>query len=135
MSQNQDLAVSFSPNKSIAVVSFAGDLIPSTQASLDAFREDTLKANKLDLVIFDLAKVRNISSEIVPIFAQLQRLIRLAKTELRLSGISPDLKIRLVKLGIIRQSELTTSVKEALDKYALGKSTSLAPNAALKKAA
>lgn len=95
------------------VVSFTGDLTSQVLPSLEACRDDVRKSKATQIVLF-FQQVESLSSEAISFFTQLQRDIRMKPAELRVCGLRPNIRERLVKMGIIRGLELAEDLKSAL---------------------
>lgn len=99
---------------------------------------EELMTEKIHGVILNFSGVTGIANDLVPFWAQLQSNIRSRHVALRLCGIEATLKDRLHKQGIIRLTETSESLKEALPEIVIAmKKTSLSRPAprAPKKAA
>lgn len=130
MSQFENPIYSLSVSHFIAVINFSREI---TEEALDAQPLDNckpgaLKSQGVRFIVMDFSKVSNLTFGAVPAFTRFQKAVRFHGMELRLCGMRDDLKQKLIRLGVIRNSELSPSIKEALILIARGvHATPIAP--------
>ena len=66
------------------------------------------------VIVFNLRDVSEISGDSLQLFAQIQKEGRARPAELRLAGVKPELKTRLLTEGIIRTSEIYDNLQAAI---------------------
>ncbi len=66
------------------------------------------------VLVFNLRDVSEIGGDALQVFAQIQKNARARPAELRLAGVKPELKTRLLTEGIIRTSELFDNLQAAI---------------------
>lgn len=65
-------------------------------------------------VVLNFSGVTGIANDLIPFWAQLQSMIRSNGVELRLCGIESSLKEKLIKMGILRSTETSNTLKDAV---------------------
>lgn len=75
---------------------------------------ETLISESVQGVVLNLSGLTSIANDLVPVWAQLQGMVRAHRVELRICGLEEQIKEKLTKMGIIRLTELSTTLKEAL---------------------
>lgn len=101
-------------NKPLLIVTFIGDMDRSAVESLLSCRRDIAAAEDIRFVIFNFRDVSSVSGEAITSFTQMQVEIRTRGCELRISSMSPALREQLLRMGVIRSSELSNNLREAL---------------------
>jgi anti-anti-sigma regulatory factor len=125
---NQNFSYFISHKGAILVASLSGHCEDQAAELLQRCKLEIeeLITEKVHGVILNFSGVTSIANDLVPFWAQLQSMIRSRHVELRLCGIENSLKERLHKMGVIRLTETTDSLKEALPEIVMAmKKTSL----------
>ena len=99
---------------SIVVVSISGTLSRSGEAVLDKCREEVVNRHPKHVILYfkDLGNRADLSA--FPALARLQKAIRDLPASLRLCGLHPELRKFLEQKGLLRLSELSPGLPEAL---------------------
>ena len=112
----EDFSYFISHSGSILVASLSGlcesdaiDLLTQCKEEIENRLTDSVHG-----VILNFSGVTGIANDLVPFWAQLQSMIRSRQVELRLCGIDNTLYDKLMKLGILRDTETTNTLKDAL---------------------
>ena len=114
MSQAEKFEYSVLKTSSVVVVSLSGEVVYTALEALERCRQEVLAFQDARFVVFDFGRVRNLTMDAVPAFTEFQKNLRAKGMELRLCAITEGLKTKLVNLGIVRQAEITASLKEGL---------------------
>ena len=114
MAQAETLEYSVTIHNPMIVILFSGTFNVSCVETLEQCKGEALVVKEVTHVIVDFTNVKNFTLEGVPAFVQFQKSMRVRNLHLRLSGLSDELRVKLVRLGVIRQSEVSPSLKDAL---------------------
>jgi anti-anti-sigma regulatory factor len=101
--------------ESTVVALLSGKIQVTDLQEFSNFQTMLFSQTGLKIVLLDFSQVQAITLDAVPALVQLQKLVRVEKLHLRLCGMNEDLKEKLSRLGVIRSSELSTSLKSAVD--------------------
>jgi anti-anti-sigma regulatory factor len=130
MFQTETLGYTVTIHNPMLVILFSGTFSVSCVETLEQCKDEALQTQEVSYVIVDFSNVKNFSLDGVPALAQFQKTIRARQLELRLCGLSEELRAKLVRLGVVRQAELSPSLKDALFMIKRGvKPMKLAPEA------
>lgn len=101
-----------SSNQPFGVVTFVGEM---NKDSLEKLQQCQVQMEKLYVkyVILYFRDVTLITSDVIPFLTGLQQQAR-KKSELRLCSLRPDIKERLIKMGVVRGLELTDNLQQTL---------------------
>ena len=115
MSQNDPFEFQYfiSEKNGFVVASLVGLLENSAVERFEQLAGDILKCEFSKLVI-NFRDVAGISSDIVPLFARLQKHARDKHADLRICGLKPEIRERMKKAGVIRPHELSDNLQAAL---------------------
>ena len=100
------------------VVNFQGDMTSVVLPGLEACRSEILSKKEIRCVVLYFGEVGQISSDAIPLVAQIQREIRAKPADLRLVGLKENIRDRLVKMGVIRGMEISEDLRTALMSFA-----------------
>jgi len=118
MSQYENLNSGFqyllAHNKPLLIVTFIGDMDQSTVQPLNACRKEIADSADTKFVILNFRDVGNINGESISSLTQMQIEIRGRGCDLRISSMKPAIRDKLLKMGVIRSSELANNLREAL---------------------
>lgn len=103
-----------SGNESVLIVNLSGFLDQDAISSIENLRTEVLSRANLHCVILNFAQIELISTEVVPLLAQLQKAIREKPTELRMCSLKMNVKEKLTRAGILRANELAEDSKDAI---------------------
>ncbi len=99
------------------VVSLQGDMTSYILPALEALRQEILSKKEVQCVVLYFEQVDAISSDAVPLLAQMQREIRIKPAELRLCALKVPLRERLIRMGVVRGLEVTEDLRSALNSF------------------
>ncbi len=114
MDDPKSICYTLTEKSNMLVVSFNSDLNSELAASLDVCREEILKKAHIQNVVLFFQSVDSMSSDVISLLTQMQREIRSKPAELRVCALRPNLKEKLIKMGIVRGLELSDDLKTAL---------------------
>lgn len=114
MSQVEKFNYLLSKNGPITLLAFSGALTLESCADFDHCINQVFSDSATRFIVIDMSHVLNITMDLIPAFVQFQKTARNKNQEIRLCGIGPDLKEKLLKLGVIRHRELSGTMKEGL---------------------
>jgi anti-anti-sigma factor len=100
------------------VVSFQGDMTTVVLPGLEACRTEILSKKEIRCVVLYFGEVGLISSDAIPVLAQIQRDVRARPADLRLVGLKESIRERLVKMGVVRGMEISEDLRSALMSFA-----------------
>ena len=107
----------FVSSKSIyMVVSLVGQLSDTAPDSLQPLQTEVRDNTTATVFIFNFRDLVEISGEAVPVLAQIQKDIRTKSGEVRLCGLRPELKAKLLAKGVIRTSEIFDNLQTAIQR-------------------
>lgn len=112
------LCYTLSEKNEMLVVIFTGNLGSDSMPSLDVLRAEILRKEQVTQVVLFFQRVEIMSADVISSLTQLQRDIRQKPSELRICALSPSLKERLLKMGIVRGLELQDDLRTALLSFA-----------------
>ena len=115
MSQVETFQFSISKNGSILVALMSGSLSMKSSADFQKLAELALADSQIKFIFLDCSDLPKISEDIFPALIQFQKLIRSRKQEVRISGLTPELKKNLTRQAIVRTNEICSNLKEGLD--------------------
>lgn len=101
-------------NGAILIVWLTGDLYHGAQESLDACWLEVDTDTDIRFVFLDLGRLGSVNADAIPAFTKFQKQIRAKQIELRVCGMSDELKERLAKKGVLRLDEVSANLKTAL---------------------
>ena len=117
MSQ-EDVSAGFqyflSNNKPVLIVTFVGDIDHSTMEIMTKCRNEVKATQGLKFVVLNFRDVDNINGDVISVITQMQLDIRSKQCDLRISSLKPNIKEKLLKMGVIRATELSNNLREAL---------------------
>lgn len=118
MSQYENLNSGFqyllALNKPLLIVTFIGDMDQSTVEIMASCRKEVAETPDIKFVIFNFRDVSNVNGESIAALTQMQIDIRSRGCELRISSLKPAIRDKLLKMGVIRSSELANNLREGL---------------------
>ena len=94
------------------LVTLIGEMKNSSLAKLEECQREVLKDGNLNYFVFYFRDVPNVTIDAIPFLTQFQKNIRL-KGELRICSLRPELKDKLIKLGVVRSAELVNNLQSA----------------------
>ena len=103
-----------SHKKGLLLLSLRGDLTPGILPGLEACRAEILSKTGFTRAVFYLADVTQIHSDAIPLITQIFRDVRTRAANLQLVGLKPNMRDRFVKMGVVRESEVSADLKAAL---------------------
>lgn len=95
------------------VVSFVGRIDKDSLEKLEKAEAEMNSQENLKYVILYFREVPNVSLEAISALTGIQRRIR-EKYQLRVCSLKPDLKQRLIRMGVVRGLELTDNLQTTL---------------------
>lgn len=119
MSQNGDVCFQYylSDKSPILVITMLGKLNSSAVKTLTECKAEINKfAGKsgIKFVVFYCRDVDMINGDAVSVFTQMQIEIRARSWELSICSLRPDIKEKLIGMGVVRKTELSENMREAL---------------------
>ncbi len=111
--QQQEFQYLVSSKGPVIVVTFVGELKSNCLGKLEACQSEVLGNESAKYFILYLRDVPNITADVNLFFTQFQKNIR-SKGSLRLCSVTPVLREKLTKLGIIRNLEVVNNLRLAL---------------------
>lgn len=103
-----------SARNALMVISLIGKMDHHSIEPLKELEREVLHCKKITVVIFNLRDIENISVDAIPFLAKFQRDIRNMPAEVRLCGIKPELKTKLLNQGVVRTVEIYDNLKTAI---------------------
>lgn len=116
-SEKTDLGFQYfiAPKKPALIVTFVGDMDQSAIQKMNECRSEiTALSSDAKFAIFNFRDVGNVNGEVIAVITQIQIDLRARGLDLRISSINPTTRDKLLKMGVIRSSELANNLKEAL---------------------
>lgn len=101
--------------KHILVVSYLGILKKSGSELFSNCQKEILDS-KSDSVIFNLTGLKDLANDMFPVFSNLQLSIRDQNRNIIVCGLNTNLRAPLQERGVIRNSEVVSTLIEALQK-------------------
>jgi len=96
------------------VVTFSGDLTSASLDDLESCRKEILGKKEIKNVVLYFQDVAQLSTDVIPYLTLLQRNIRSMPSEIRLCGLKPGIREKLLKTGVIRGLEVSDDLRTAL---------------------
>lgn len=100
-------------NAPFLVVSFVGPIDKHSLEKLEKCETEMNLHDNLKFIILYFRDVSNVTTEAIPALTSMQKRIR-EKHQLRICSLNPDLKQKLIKLGVVRGLELTDNLQVTL---------------------
>jgi anti-anti-sigma regulatory factor len=100
-------------NAPFLVVSFVGRIDKDCLDKLEKAEAEMNSQENLKYIILYFREVPNVSLEAISALTGMQRRIR-EKYQLRICSLRPDLKQRLIRMGVVRGLELTDNLQSTL---------------------
>lgn len=97
----------------VAIVTFVGDLNSSAVEMLGKCRIE-LVAVKVKFLVFYFRDVETITGDSIQSLTQIQLDARGRELEIRMTSIKPNIKEKLLKMGVVRGDELANNLRDAL---------------------
>ena len=117
MDEQKSFNYVISHKNDMLVVTFQGDMTSSILPGLEACRSEILSKKEIRCVVLYFGDVGLISSDAIPLVAQIQREVRAKPAELRLVGLKENIRERLVKMGVVRGMEIADDLRAALTSF------------------
>lgn len=114
MEEQKSFNYVLSQKNEMLVVRFQGDMTAVVLPGLEACRSEILSKKEIRCVVLYFGEVQQISSDAIPLIAQIQREVRAKPADLRLVGLRESIRDRLVKMGVVRGMEVAEDLKAAL---------------------
>ena len=119
MSQNGDPCFQYflADKKPILVITLVGRLnFVAVQALLNCKADiNKLSANSgVKFVVFYCRDVEAVTGDAIGVFTQIQIEIRARSWDLNICSLRPEIKEKLINMGVVRKSELSDNMREAL---------------------
>jgi len=109
-----NLQYSINEKNHMLVVTFTGELSSSCLDQLESCRKEILSKKGIKNVVLYFQQVPTVSTDVIPFLTLLQRNIRAKPSEIRLCGLKPVIREKLLKTGVIRGLEIAEDLKSAL---------------------
>lgn len=100
-------------NAPFLVASFVGRIDKDSLEKIEKCEREMNSHEKIKYVILYFREVPTVNLEAIAALTSLQRRIR-EKYELRICSLKPDLKEKLIKLGVVRGLELADNLQATL---------------------
>jgi anti-anti-sigma regulatory factor len=100
-------------NAPFLVVSFVGRIDKDCLDKLEKAEAEMNSQENLKYIILYFREVPNVSLEAISALTGMQRRIR-EKYQLRICSLRPDLKQRLIRMGVVRGLELTDNLQSTI---------------------
>lgn len=119
MSQNGELCFQYflSDKRPILVVTMVGRmnfLAVQTLLSCKAEINKLSHGEGIKFVVFYFRDVEAITGDAISVLTQIQKEIRARDCALNLCSLRPDIKEKLVNMGVVRRNELSDNMRDAL---------------------
>lgn len=113
MEDQKSLFYSLTQKNRMLVVSLTGEISSNALAALESCRQEILAKKDAACIVLFFQDVESISSDAIPLLAQIQRDIRQKPAELRLC-LKEALREKLVRMGVVRGLEVAEDLRSAL---------------------
>lgn len=107
-------AYTISKTSSILVASMSGKINQSSLEKFQQFHDEILTESTIRFVLLDMSQLTGITLDGIPGLVNFQRALRSKGIEIKLCGMEDSLRDKLNKLGVIRSSEISPSLKVAV---------------------
>jgi anti-anti-sigma regulatory factor len=96
------------------VISLVGSMKGKRTDPLTELEHEIMMNSSATVFIFNFRDVEDISGEAIFFMAQVQKSIRARPAEVRLCGVKPNLKSKLLNQGLVRTSEMFDNMQTAV---------------------
>ena len=134
LAQSDTFLFSISKSGSIVAVHFSGILSLEGEGEFRKFTSEILSDPSIRAVVMDFKTLGNVTIDLIPSLVLFQRQCRLQHMEVRLCAFPDSLKKKLLRLGVIRNREITASLKDGIKSLGGGHLQETAKSELLKKA-
>lgn len=102
-------------NGSILILFFTGILQENNCARLEQVWSEVRDLKEVRHVLIELSQLKNLTLGAIPAFVKLQKSLRENKIEFKICATPEDLKSKLSRMGVIRNIEIASNLKAAVE--------------------
>ncbi len=114
LAQSDDFLFSISKSGSVVAVHFSGVLGLEGEAEFRKFTSEVLSDPSIRAVVMDFQSVTNVTIDLIPSLVLFQRQCRIQRMQVRLCAFPEQLKKKLLRLGVIRNREISASLRNGI---------------------
>jgi len=103
-----------SGTSAVLIVHFYGEMIQLTSAELTDCRSQIIHRPDIKFLMLNFTHLHNIGGDAIRMLAGIQKFVRGNGTAVRICGLNKPVYGKMARYGIIRNSEIRTSLREAL---------------------
>lgn len=100
------------------VVSFLGKIDNNCLDKLSNLKQEILSKEQVKFVVLNFRDSIDIVGEAIQAFTHFQKDIRAKPAELRVCGLNPNIKDKLIRLGLLRGNEIVDNLNVAIQSLA-----------------
>ncbi|MGE0526955.1 MAG: STAS domain-containing protein [Bdellovibrionales bacterium] len=101
-------------NDAVVIANLTGELQARAAPAVETFKDEILGRDAARVVILNFSEVTAINGDVIPCVAQLLKSVRSKPAELRLCSLSPEVKDKLNRYGLLRSIEVAEDIKRAI---------------------